>query len=122
MMTTRRPLGPKARERREDLGALANNLARLRVEAGLTHRALAHMANVSPTTISSIELGKVTDPGVSIVYRIALALRVQIEDLIGVSPLRDRDRVLRRSREFSASADIVRADQNSMPGDTPAER
>jgi len=121
-MAPRRAIGPKPKPERDDVSALANNLARLRIEAGLTHRALGHMANVSPSHISTIESGRVTDPGVFGVYRIALALRVQMEDLMGVSPLRDRDRVLRRSREFSASADIVRADQNSTPGDTPAER
>jgi transcriptional regulator with XRE-family HTH domain len=76
---------------------LGENLRRLRAERGFSKRHLAALANVSPSYISNIERGKVTNPGCFLVYRVALALRVTMEQLMGVSSLRARGRISRGS-------------------------
>jgi len=81
---------------REGVGTLGANLLRIRKAKGMTQAALGNAANVSPSHIQTIESGKVTNPGVFQVYRIALALRVPMEELMGVSELRTRDRISRR--------------------------
>jgi transcriptional regulator with XRE-family HTH domain len=75
---------------------LGPNLLRMRQARGLTHRQLAVNAHVSPSWISNVEKGKVTNPGCYLVYRLALALRVPMEELMGVSPLSGRSRINRR--------------------------
>lgn len=83
--------------------ALAENVGRLRAERGFSHRHLAHLAGVSPSYVSNIERGKVTNPGVFPAYRLALALRVTLEELMGVSSLHGRSRISRgRSERVSA--------------------
>jgi transcriptional regulator with XRE-family HTH domain len=72
---------------------LAGNLSKLRKERNMTHRALADLVGVSASFISNIEMGKVANPGAYHVYRLALALRVPMEDLMGVSRLASRTRM-----------------------------
>jgi transcriptional regulator with XRE-family HTH domain len=81
--------------------SLGENLIRLRAERGFTKRHLAALANVSPSYISGIESGRVTNPGCFLIYRVALALRVTMEQLMGVSSLHSRGRISRgpNSRE-----------------------
>jgi transcriptional regulator with XRE-family HTH domain len=72
---------------------LAETVKRLRSERGWTHRQLADMAGVSPSWISNVEHGALKNPGAYYVYRLALALRVPMEDLMGVSRLAARTRM-----------------------------
>jgi|tagenome__1003787_1003787.scaffolds.fasta_scaffold20984630_9 transcriptional regulator with XRE-family HTH domain len=89
---------------REGVGyGLADNLKRLRTERGYTQRHLAGLANVSPSYIQNIEKNQVTNPGCFPAYRLALALRVTLEELMGVSSLHSRGRISRgRSERLSA--------------------
>jgi transcriptional regulator with XRE-family HTH domain len=75
--------------------SLAENLRRLRAERGYSKRHLAALANVSPSYISNLERGTVTNPGCFLTYRVALALRVTMEQLMGVSSLHSRGRISR---------------------------
>lgn len=75
---------------------LAANVMSLRIARGLTHRQLADNAHVSASWISNVEKGKVSNPGCYLTYRLALALRVSMEELMGVSSLHGRSRINRR--------------------------
>lgn len=57
------------------------SLAQLRLDRGLTQRELAHLVDVSPAHLSAIETGKVTNPGIELVQRIAAVLETTV--LIG---------------------------------------
>jgi transcriptional regulator with XRE-family HTH domain len=82
---------------REGVGyGLADNLKRLRAERGYTQRQLADLANVSASYIQNIEKNQVTNPGCFPLYRLALALRVTLEELMGVSSLHSRTRISQR--------------------------
>jgi transcriptional regulator with XRE-family HTH domain len=62
---------------------LAGNLRRVRETRHLTQEALGHRANVSRNYIASLEVGRITNPGVFKVYRLARALGVTVEALLG---------------------------------------
>jgi transcriptional regulator with XRE-family HTH domain len=81
--------------------SLGENLSRLRTQRGYSKRQLAALANVSPSYLSNVEHGIVTNPGCFLIYRVALALRVTMEQLMGVSSLHSRGRISRgpNSRE-----------------------
>jgi transcriptional regulator with XRE-family HTH domain len=91
---------------------LAERLKTLRQERGWTHRQLAEMAGVSPSHIGSIESGKVTNPGAYQIYRVALALRVPMEDLLGLSRLASRTR-MRTQWEGKTVEEIIK--ENPAP-------
>lgn len=94
------------------------NLVRIRKARKFTHRSLAEAAGVSPSWVSNLESGKIADPGVYLVYRLALVLAVPMEELMGVSRLSGRTRLRRRQRLTNSpeNADTI-GDDNSMPGD-----
>jgi transcriptional regulator with XRE-family HTH domain len=54
----------------------------LREQRGLTQQQLADAAGLTNDTISNYERGRRTDPPVSVVYAVAYALEVTIEDLL----------------------------------------
>ena len=53
-----------------------------RLDAGLTQEALAHLAGTTTMTIYRLEYG-LTDPSLSLLLRVAHAVRVPLRDLIG---------------------------------------
>ncbi len=53
--------------------ALANALATLRQEAGLTQRDLARLLNSTQSAISELETGVITNPGIATLQRYARA-------------------------------------------------
>jgi len=59
------------------------NLARLRKEKGLTQERLAREANISYHTLIKLESGGIEDPRISTVIKLANALGVRIDELIG---------------------------------------
>jgi transcriptional regulator with XRE-family HTH domain len=77
---------------------LGANVTRERDAAGLTMRALASMAGVSPSQLSNIESGKIRNPGVESVYGLATALGIRIEDLMGAPRVEVTTRYRSRSR------------------------
>lgn len=58
------------------------DIKRLRNDQGLSVRALASKAGMSYTYVSNVENGKV-DPSLSVLRRLAAALRVTVSELIG---------------------------------------
>jgi transcriptional regulator with XRE-family HTH domain len=66
---------------------LAGNLRRVRETRRLTQEALGERAGVSRNYIASLELGRITNPGAFALYRLAGALGVTLETLLGRHPL-----------------------------------
>ena len=65
-----------------DRSAVRKNLAALRELRMWTQVRLAEEAGVSPTTISGIENGRISRPHFGTVRKLAVALRVEPEDLL----------------------------------------
>jgi transcriptional regulator with XRE-family HTH domain len=59
------------------------NLAKLRREKGLTQEALARKADISFHTVVKLESGGIKNPKIETVVRIAKALGIPIETLLG---------------------------------------
>lgn len=72
-----------------DLNTLGGQITYRRQMAGLTLRALSEKSGVNFVVINEIELGKAKRPNVYAVQRLALALGVGIETLIGVPKATD---------------------------------
>src|SRR4051812_33979539 len=84
--------------------ALAANLRRLRLGAGLSLDALAEKSGVSRSMLSQIELGR-SAPTINLIFKIAQALKVPFSALL-VDASSQRTRVLRgREAKTLASAD-----------------
>lgn len=66
---------------------LAANLRRVRDARGMTQAELGELAGVSRNYIASLELGRIRTPGVFACYRLAKALGVTLESLLGRPPL-----------------------------------
>jgi transcriptional regulator with XRE-family HTH domain len=95
---------------------LSTNLARIKKERGLTNRQIADMAGVSHSSLSTLMTGKVRNPGAYFLYRVALALRVPMEDLMGVSRLAGRVRIARANSGDESLTDILEAPIDSVHG------
>lgn len=65
-----------------DAKNIASNVRRLRVEAGLTQGQLAERADMADATISRIERGRL-EPSSTLVAKLAQALKVKVDDLLG---------------------------------------
>ncbi len=77
-----------------------DNLRKLREARGLSIRALAHKAGVGYVSVFRIEAGQ-QDPTLSMLVRLAKALKVTVADLIGegkLSARKARSRTLTLSR------------------------
>jgi transcriptional regulator with XRE-family HTH domain len=69
---------PSARDPK-NIGA---NVRRLRVAAGLTQGQLAERADMADATISRVERGRL-EPSSTLISKLAGALRVKVDDLLG---------------------------------------
>ena len=63
--------------------AFGNVLRRLRIEAGLTQEQLGFEADLRRTYISILELGQ-QQPSLSTILKIALALKISAQELVGL--------------------------------------
>lgn len=61
----------------------STKIKQLREKKGLSQEKLARLADVSNNTIVNIESGKQTNPTIETVSKIAKALDVSIEELLG---------------------------------------
>lgn len=59
------------------------NLAKIRKEKGLTQEGLARKANISYHTLIKIESGRIGNPRIETVIKLADALRVNLDKLVG---------------------------------------
>lgn len=62
---------------------LAQNIRRLRHKKGLSQEKLARLADISTVTLVKIESGAAKEPTITTVVKIAVALNVSIDDLVG---------------------------------------
>jgi len=62
---------------------IASNLRKLRKTKGLSQERLARLANVANNTIVKIEAGKNKNPTLTTLKKIAKALEVSVDALIG---------------------------------------
>ena len=62
---------------------LAQNIRKLRLKKGLSQEKLARLADISNATLIKIEAGVAKEPTITTVTKIANALEVSIDDLVG---------------------------------------
>lgn len=106
---------------------LGENLEHIMQERGMSMRQLAQTAGLSESGVQYIRNGKITNPGCYTVYRLALVLRVPMEDLMGVSRIVSRARVraysgasLAEILEENSEAALDSPSNDETPGDNPA--
>lgn len=87
----------------DTVGDLGPRLKRVRLEQGLTLRALADKAQVSPGTIQKIEAGRLV-PSVEVFMRVAKALRRRASYFLGDEDGAADVRLIRRSARKSLDA------------------
>jgi len=62
---------------------LAQNIRKLRQKKGLSQEKLARLADISTVTLVKIEAGIAKEPTITTVTKIADALEISIDELIG---------------------------------------
>ena len=62
---------------------LAENIKKLRIRKGLAQEKLARLADISTATLVKIESGIAKEPTITTVSKIANALGVSIDELVG---------------------------------------
>lgn len=62
---------------------LAENIRKLRIKKGLSQEKLARLADISNNTLIKIEIGMAKEPTITTVTKIASALEVSIDELVG---------------------------------------
>ncbi len=62
---------------------LAQNIRKLRQKNGLSQEKLARLADISTVTLVKIEAGVAKEPTITTVTKIADALEVSIDELVG---------------------------------------
>jgi transcriptional regulator with XRE-family HTH domain len=62
---------------------LADNIKRIRKKKGLTQEKLSRLADISNNTLVKIEMGMAKEPTITTVTKIADALGVSIDELVG---------------------------------------
>ena len=62
---------------------LAENIRKLRIKKGLSQEKLARLADISNNTLVKIEIGMAKEPTITTVTKIANALEVSIDELVG---------------------------------------
>jgi transcriptional regulator with XRE-family HTH domain len=83
---------------------LGANVRAAREAVGWNLAQLARAAGVVPSQISDLEAGRIKDSRASVLYRIALALGVTMESLMGVQDLHRTTKANVRRRNASLSA------------------
>lgn len=62
---------------------LAQNIRRLRQKKGLSQEKLARLADISTVTLVKIEAGVAKEPTITTVTKLANALEISIDELVG---------------------------------------
>jgi transcriptional regulator with XRE-family HTH domain len=88
-----------------DRSVVRKNLVVLRESRMWTQLRLAEEAGVSPTTVSGIENGRISRPHFGTVRKLAVALKVQPEDLLPHPGMRRGGVPARLSLEWSMASD-----------------
>jgi len=69
---------------------LAKNIRRFRLKKGLSQEKLARLADISTVTLVKIEAGVAKEPTITTVTKIADALGISIDELVGRKNKRDK--------------------------------
>jgi transcriptional regulator with XRE-family HTH domain len=62
---------------------LADNIKRIRKKNGFTQEKLARLANISNNTLVKIEMGMAKEPTITTIQKLADALDISIDELVG---------------------------------------
>jgi len=62
---------------------LAQNIRKLRLKQGLSQEKLARLADIANATLIKIETGAAKEPTITTVAKIASALNISIDELVG---------------------------------------
>lgn len=62
---------------------LAQNIRKLRLKKGLSQEKLSRLADIANATLVKIESGAAKEPTITTVAKIAFALNVSIDELVG---------------------------------------
>jgi transcriptional regulator with XRE-family HTH domain len=62
---------------------LAQNIRKLRLKKGLSQEKLARLADISNATLVKIEAGVAKEPTITTVTKLANALEISIDELVG---------------------------------------
>jgi len=62
---------------------LAQNIRKLRLKNGLSQEKLARLADISTVTLVKIEAGVAKEPTITTVTKLANALEISIDELVG---------------------------------------
>lgn len=62
---------------------LAENIKKLRIKKGLAQEKLARLSDIATATLVKIEAGRAKEPTITTVAKIADALDVSIDELLG---------------------------------------
>lgn len=60
------------------------NLAKIRKEKGLTQEGLARKADISYHTVLKLESGRIKNPKIETVMKLAEVLRISLDELVGL--------------------------------------
>ena len=63
---------------------LATNIKKLRLKKGFSQERLARLSDISNNTLIKIEQGIAKEPTITTVIKIASALEVSIDELVGI--------------------------------------
>ena len=66
---------------------LAQNIKKLRLKKALSQEKLARLANIANATLIKIESGAAKEPTITTVTKIAVALEISIDELVGRKPV-----------------------------------
>lgn len=102
-----------------DNHVLAKNLRALRLARNMTQAELGRLADVGRNTVASLETGRVESPGVFLAIRIANALNVSVERLVGHSPAGEFPTLLDAQTELERRLPVV--DSEPFKEMTPEE-
>lgn len=94
---------------------IGRRLAAVRLDRGLSQASVARLAGIAPAYLSRIENGKV-HPTLRTAARVATALRVSLDDLLGVKRGPHRRGACPVSRTGACLIDLVRAEVRPQAG------
>ena len=97
---------------------IGQRIAALRRRRGLSQSIVARRSGLDPSYLSRLETGKI-HPTVKTALRIATALRVSPNDLLGPSPARRKDQPCPVSAGGQCLLDLIDTGSDRDPGERP---
>jgi transcriptional regulator with XRE-family HTH domain len=106
---------PRSKAEKDKDLALGRRIAALRKERGYTQTELAEMVGAIQVVVSNYELGKLR-PHPDMIVRLAKALRVSTDELLGVQPARQNGAIVSRRvlRRLQAIDGLPKRDQEAL--------